>query len=115
MPAWLALAIAFLAIGLALGWTADTRREARARASAAEVSTGVGLIVDLVVDSPEQQRALQDEFCDHLAKRGIALDDDLAQIFADWLANHTGSAVVARQVNGDGLVIALPDNDPEED
>lgn len=107
------LVAVFIAIGAYLGVQADRRREARARARVSEFSSGVGLVVDIQVDSPEQVAALQHEFMDYLVKRGIALDDDLAQIFADWLANHTGDAVVCRQINGDGLVVALPDS--EED
>lgn len=101
----------FLSLGAWLGVQADRRREARARAQVAEYSSSVGLVVDLPVESAEQVAALQHEFMDYLAKRGIALDDDLAQIFADWLANHTGEVVVARQVNGDGLVVAIPEED----
>lgn len=31
--------------------------------------------------------------------------------FAQWLANRTGKTTIGRETNGDGLVIALPEDE----
>lgn len=34
------------------------------------------------------------------------------EAFAQWLAGETRDAVIGREVDGDGLVVALPEEEP---
>lgn len=103
----LALVLGCVAIGAAFGFWMEARRDRdRARAELAAAATTAVLRVI-------ETRELQHAFADYIEERGVDPDDDLPQVFAEWLANHTGETVVARQVDGDGIVIAIPD--PEED
>lgn len=91
--------------------TAARRDRSRARA---RNEHGQLLRVDSAATQAQIDR-LMTAFAGHLEERGVSPGDDLPQIFADWLADLTGSTVVARQVDGDGLVIAIPGRIPEEE
>lgn len=32
-----------------------------------------------------------------------------AELLAQWFANHTGSTILGREVDGDGIIVAIPD------
>lgn len=38
--------------------------------------------------------------------------DDVAHAFANFLANATGETIVAQQLDGEGIVVAIPDEEP---
>ena len=44
-------------------------------------------------------------------QRGVAADDEeaVAALFADWLAQQTGQAIVGRPLDGPPIVVAIPD------
>jgi hypothetical protein len=37
--------------------------------------------------------------------------DEAAHAFADFLANQTGQPIVAQQLDGDGVIVAIPDQE----
>lgn len=39
--------------------------------------------------------------------------DEAAHAFADFLANQTGQPIVAQQLDGDGVIVAIPDDHQE--
>ncbi len=38
-------------------------------------------------------------------------DGQEPEAFADWLVSQTGNVVIGRQMDGDGLVVAIPEDD----
>lgn len=55
-----------------------------------------------------------DAFVDAWVEVHPGEDVPLTALFGQWLANRSGSTIIGRQVNGDGLVVALPENETEE-
>lgn len=39
--------------------------------------------------------------------------NEAAHAFADFLANETGQPIVAQQLDGDGVIVAIPDHEQE--
>lgn len=52
------------------------------------------------------------DFQRHVELDGIELEDGqaAAHAFADFLANQTGQTIVAQQLDGDGIIVAIPDD-----
>lgn len=48
---------------------------------------------------------------EHVVSGGLefADEEDAAHAFADYLANATGGPIIATQLGGDGIIVALPD------
>lgn len=49
----------------------------------------------------------------HCELEGLVFDDgdEAAHAFADFLANQTGQPIVAQQLGGEGIIVAIPDEE----
>lgn len=61
----------------------------------------------------EHLRDLMGAWFAHCEAEALEFDDgdDVAHTFADFLANATGQTIVAQQLNGEGIVVAIPDEE----
>lgn len=58
-------------------------------------------------------RELLTKWEQHVASEDLEFGDgeDVAHAFADFLANATGEAIIVQQQDGEGLVVAIPDEE----
>lgn len=101
--------IGCMSVALALA----ARRNAKLEAQLAQ--TRLALHCQLARAAGEQYlRDLTLDWERHVELEGLELEDGeaAAHAFADFLAQATGQPIVATQVDGDGLIVAIP-NPPE--
>lgn len=61
----------------------------------------------------EHLRDLMVRWQQHCEDEALEFEDgeDVAHVFANFLANATGQTIVAQQLDGEGIVVAIPDEE----